>query len=130
MLFWTPVLEYIKIRPSPISKLSPDALTYVLFSRKQIIQRVNGRHIYQYVYVRIRHNISIQSAYLFKHRMTESDLCELFQFEDYKTFSCLLICCDIGNLHMGLVAIKFVFGVIQTNLLSFKRRVRILQFCT
>ena len=26
MLFWTPILEYIKIRPSPISKLSPDAL--------------------------------------------------------------------------------------------------------
>ena len=25
MLFWTPILEYIKIRPSPISKLSPDA---------------------------------------------------------------------------------------------------------
>ena len=25
MLFRTPVLEYIKIRPSPISKLSPDA---------------------------------------------------------------------------------------------------------
>ena len=26
MLFWTPILEYIKISPSPISKLSPDAL--------------------------------------------------------------------------------------------------------
>ena len=26
MLFWTPILEYIKIRPSQISKLSPDAL--------------------------------------------------------------------------------------------------------
>ena len=25
MLFCTPILEYIKIRPSPISKLSPDA---------------------------------------------------------------------------------------------------------
>ena len=25
MLFWTPLLEYIKIRPSPIWKLSPDA---------------------------------------------------------------------------------------------------------
>ena len=29
MLFWTPILEYIKIRPSPISKLSPDALAPV-----------------------------------------------------------------------------------------------------
>ena len=27
MLFWTPILEYIKIRPSPISKVSPDALS-------------------------------------------------------------------------------------------------------
>ena len=59
---------------------------YVRFVRKQIIQRVNGSHIYLYVYVRTRQNISIQSAYLFKHRMTKSDLGELFQFADYKTF--------------------------------------------
>ena len=33
MLFWTPILEYIKIRPSPISKLSPDALIKVQVSQ-------------------------------------------------------------------------------------------------
>ena len=29
MLCWTPILEYIKIRPSPISKLSPDAKVHL-----------------------------------------------------------------------------------------------------
>ena len=34
MLFWTPILEYIKIRPSQISKLSPDALIFLKFILK------------------------------------------------------------------------------------------------
>ena len=34
MLFLTPILEYIKIRPSPISKLSPDASVSRFISAK------------------------------------------------------------------------------------------------
>ena len=37
MLFWTPILEYIKISPSPISKLSPDALNSDLVNKFQRI---------------------------------------------------------------------------------------------
>ena len=42
MLFWTPILEYIKIRPSPISKLSPDALVQMLIQwRSQNAEKIH-----------------------------------------------------------------------------------------
>ena len=40
MLFWTPLLEYIKIRPSPISKLSPDA--WAMFTDYQYSPELHG----------------------------------------------------------------------------------------
>ena len=47
MLFWTPILEYIKIRPSPISKLSPDALQYfcLLYSSVYMCDKVASQRL-------------------------------------------------------------------------------------
>ena len=40
MLFWTPLLEYIKICPSPISKLSPDALERIGATQHVLLREI------------------------------------------------------------------------------------------
>ena len=50
MLFWTPILEYIKIRPSPISKLSPDASVVLRFSHRFFAHPINLKGLVVFLY--------------------------------------------------------------------------------
>ena len=63
MLFWTPILEYIKIRPSPISKLSPDALNGDLVNKfQQMVGKPNFSDQFKKIvkrYIKVGYNLDI-----------------------------------------------------------------------
>ena len=63
MLFWTPLLEYIKIRPSLISKLSPDALNGDIVNKFQrFVGKPNFSDQFKKIvkrYIRVGYNMDI-----------------------------------------------------------------------